>query len=89
MLTWLTANGKYKLRFDLQSRNTGNWYYAEYSTFRVLSEAHNYTLQVGGFSGNAGHGSSARSTVTTTCIHHSTVQRRSADSGGRSAACVM
>ena len=29
-------------------------YYAEYSTFRVLSEAYNYTLQVGGFSGNAG-----------------------------------
>ena len=54
MLTWLTANGKYKLKFDLQSRKNGNWYYAEYSTFRVLSEANNYKLQVGGYSGNAG-----------------------------------
>ena len=34
MLTWLTAKGKYKLRFDLQQRYTGKWYYAEYSTFR-------------------------------------------------------
>jgi len=53
LLSQLTANNRYKLRFDLQQRYTGNWYYAEYSTFRVLSEARNYTLQVGGFSGNA------------------------------------
>ena len=53
LLSQLTANNRYKLRFDLLQRYTGNWYYAEYSTFRVLSEADNYTLQVGGFSGNA------------------------------------
>ena len=52
LLSQMTANNRYKLRFDLQQRDTGNWYYAEYSTFRVLSEADNYTLQVGGFSGN-------------------------------------
>ena len=40
---------------DLQSCNHSYWYYAEYSTFRVLSEADNYTLQVDGFSGNAGY----------------------------------
>jgi len=28
---------------------------AEYSTFIVLTEADNYRLQVGGYSGNAGH----------------------------------
>ena len=55
LLSWLTANNRYKLRFDLQQRSTGNWYYAEYSTFRVLSEAYNYTLQEGGFSGNASY----------------------------------
>jgi len=55
LLSQLTANNRYKLRFDLQQRDTGNWYYAEYSTFRVLSEADNYTLQVAGFSGNAGY----------------------------------
>jgi len=55
VLTWLTAMGKYKLKFDLQSRNTSKWYYAKYSTFRVLSEAHNYKLQVDGFSGNVSH----------------------------------
>ena len=53
-LSQLTANNRYKLRFDLQQRDTGDWYYAEYSTFRVLSEADNYTLVVDGFSGNAG-----------------------------------
>jgi len=54
VLTWLTANGKYKLKFDLQSRKNGNWYYAEYSTFIVLPEAQNFKLQVAGYSGNAG-----------------------------------
>ena len=55
LLSQLTANYRYKLRFDLQQRDTGNWYYAEYSWFKVLLEADNYTLQVGGFSGNASH----------------------------------
>jgi len=55
LLSQLTANYRYKLRFDLQQNGTGNWYYAEYSTFRVLTEADNYTLQVDGFSGNASH----------------------------------
>ena len=51
LLSQLTAHNRYKLRFDLQQNGTGNRYYAEYSTFRVLSEADNYTLQVGGYSG--------------------------------------
>jgi len=55
LLSQLTANYRYKLRFDLQSRNHSYWYYAEYSTFRVLSEADNYKLRVGGYSGNAGN----------------------------------
>jgi len=55
LLSELTLNGHYKLKFDLQSRtNTSNWYYAEYSTFLVLSEATNYTLHFGEYSGNAG-----------------------------------
>ena len=52
-LSQLTADYGYKLKFDLQQSGTGNWYYAEYSSFRVLSEAVNYTMHVGGFSGNA------------------------------------
>jgi len=52
LLSQLTANYRYKLRFDLQQNSTGNWYYAEYSWFRVLSEAHDYTLLVTGYSGN-------------------------------------
>ena len=56
LLYQLTANYfRYKLRFDLQQNGTGKWYYAEYSTFIVLSEAENYTLLVSGFSGNASH----------------------------------
>jgi len=53
LLSQLTAKYHCKLKIDLQQNDTGNWYYAEYSTFRVLSEADNYTLQVGGYSGNA------------------------------------
>ena len=56
LLSQLTASGRYKLKFDLQSySNTSNWYHAEYSTFRVLSETYNYELQVAGYSGNAGY----------------------------------
>jgi len=53
LLSQLTKNNSYKLKFDLQSRYT-SWYHAEYSTFRVLTEADNYKLQVAGYSGNAG-----------------------------------
>jgi len=55
LLSQLTMTGRYKLRFDLQSRNTSNWYYAQYSSFIVLSESFNYTLHVSGYSGNAGY----------------------------------
>jgi len=55
LLSQLTVSGQYQLRFDLQSRsNTSNWYYAEYSTFRVLDETYGYKLEVAGYSGNAG-----------------------------------
>ena len=55
MLSQLTLTGRYKLRFDLQSRsNASNWYYAEYSTFTVQPESDNYKLNVSGYSGNAG-----------------------------------
>jgi len=55
LLSQLTAKYRCKLKIDLQQNGTGNWYYAEYSTFRVLSEEYNYTLEVGGFSGNASY----------------------------------
>jgi len=54
LLSQLTLTGRYKLRFDLQSRDTRRWYHAEYSTFRVQPESFNYRLQVSGYSGNAG-----------------------------------
>jgi len=54
LLSQLTLTGRYKLRFDLQSgSNPGNWYNAEYSTFRVLPETDNYRVVVTDFSGNA------------------------------------
>ena len=49
-----SSTGRYRLRFDLQARTNLSWYYAEYSTFRVLSEQSSYTLRVSGYSGNAG-----------------------------------
>jgi len=57
LLSQLTLTGRYKLRFDLQSRANSNWYYAVYNTFTVSSEANNYALQVAGYSGNAGQDS--------------------------------
>jgi len=54
VISYLTTNGNYTLKCDLQSRKTGKWHYAEYSTFVVLPEAQNYKLQVTGYSGNAG-----------------------------------
>jgi len=58
LLSQLTLTGRYKLKFDLQSRaNHSNWYHAHYSTFTVLSESTNYRLQVAGYSGNAGQDS--------------------------------
>jgi len=53
LLHQLTINDRYKLRFDLQALD-GIWYYAEYSRFTVSSKASNYTMQVSGYSGNAG-----------------------------------
>ena len=53
LLSQLTQNGRYKLRFELQLRNL-SWYWAEYSSFIVHSETTNYTMLVSGYSGNAG-----------------------------------
>ena len=51
-LHYLTSRRAYKLRFDLEDWD-GNTAYAEYSSFVVESEASNYTLRVGDYSGNA------------------------------------
>jgi len=51
VLTWLTITGNYKLKIDLQQRNTSKWYEAKYSTFVVLPEMHNFKLLVDGYSG--------------------------------------
>ncbi|VDI07392.1 Hypothetical predicted protein, partial [Mytilus galloprovincialis] len=48
-------NGDYKLRVDLEDNN-GVEVYAEYSTFRVNSEADLYRLIIAGYSGTAGEG---------------------------------
>jgi len=40
--------------FVLQLYIGGTWYYAEYSTFSIDPESNKYTLQVSGYSGNAG-----------------------------------
>ena len=40
-----------KIRFDLQD-TAGTWYYAQYSNFSVGDSSTNYTLTIGGWSGN-------------------------------------
>ena len=49
----LTQNRTYKLRIHLGDFE-GNTRYAEYSTFAISDEAHNYTLSIGTYSGTAG-----------------------------------
>ena len=51
-LHYITNSGCYKLRVDLEDWN-GNTRYAEYSSFRVTSEADNYRLLLGSYSGDA------------------------------------
>ena len=51
-LHYMTSSRAYKLRFDLEDWD-GNSAYAEYSSFRVTSEADNYRLLLGDYSGNA------------------------------------
>jgi len=50
-LSQLTLSGPYKLRFELQARDS-RWYWAEYSRFVVYDESRNYELSVSGYSGN-------------------------------------
>ena len=54
LLSQLTLSRRYKLRFDLQARDNFTWFYAEYSSFVVREESHNYELHVSGYSGNVG-----------------------------------
>jgi len=50
----LTANGDYKVRFEVQSKFNGTWYWAEYCTFQVADESSLYRLHVDQYSGTAG-----------------------------------
>ena len=60
-LSQLTLSGPCKLKFDLQSRNTSDWYTAEYRSFAVLPETDNYRMYVSGYSGDASDSFSSNS----------------------------
>ena len=62
LLSQLTENDSYKLRFELQLRNL-SWYWAEYSSFVVFSERYNYRMLVSGYSGNIGDALSYSNTM--------------------------
>jgi len=68
LLHQLSKDGLYKVRFDLQVLHNGDWYWAEYSTFVVDSEATKYQLTISGYSGNAGDAMQAMSTMKFTTI---------------------
>jgi len=53
MLYLLTSKQRYKLRIDLEDFEGGRRS-AEYRIFAIGSSADNYTLEVGGYSGDAG-----------------------------------
>jgi len=50
----LLSNGNWKLRVEVQSKDTGKWYSAEYESFRLGNEAGKYALNVTGYTGDAG-----------------------------------
>ena len=49
----LTSQGKYQLHVDLEDWENETRY-ALYDVFQVGDELSNYTLKIGGYSGNAG-----------------------------------
>ena len=51
-LIWLTQRNC-KVRFDLQYTN-GTWFFSQYSSFSVGDSSTNYTLTIGGWSGDTG-----------------------------------
>jgi Fibrinogen beta and gamma chains, C-terminal globular domain len=64
MLHEMTKEDRCKLKVEVQQLSTLDWFYAEYSTFRVDSEANNYLLIVSGYSGDAGDSLSVHSGQT-------------------------
>ena len=52
----LTSSAAYRLRFLLQTWDTGEWFYADYDTITIAAEADKYRWHFGSYSGNAGDG---------------------------------
>ena len=50
----LTSNANWMLRVEVQSVDTMEWYYAQYSSVLISSENDFYRLQVSSYTGNAG-----------------------------------
>ena len=55
------TQGNCQVRFDLQYKADGTWHYAQYSSFSVGDSSTNYTLTIGGWSGDAGYDAMAKS----------------------------
>src|SRR5688572_20357910 len=50
----LLSSGNWKLRVEVQSSDTRKWYSAEYESFRLSDEVSKYTINVAGYTGDAG-----------------------------------
>ena len=50
----LLTTGSWKLRVEVQSNDTVNWYSAEYDSFQLSNEATKYVINVAGYTGDAG-----------------------------------
>ena len=70
----LTKTGRYKLHFDLLSKN-GIWYWAEYSKFSVDNEDTQYTVHISEHSGTAGDATIAGDSGGTDGMKFSTYDR--------------
>lgn len=48
------AGATYRLRFELETLDNGTWYSADYESYSIDSEAQNYTIHFGSYSGDSG-----------------------------------
>ena len=86
-LNYLTNARSYKLRFQLEDWN-GDTAYAEYFSFRVTSEADEYRLLLGDYTGSASADQNEDSTSGFLFHNNSRFSTPDNDNDSRSGACI-
>ena len=86
-LHYLTSSKSYEMRFDLEDWD-GNTAFAEYSSFVINSEADNYRLLLGDYSGNASLDASDDADSGFLYHHNQQFSTRARDNDASATSCV-